>query len=307
MNALAAALEYHRRGWAVVLIPARSKAPKTAGWDKRQFQADELGRVFAGADNIGVILAPRSAGLVDIDLDCGEAVALADLYLPATRAVFGRAAKPRSHRLYQAADAVYEAFADPGAGDVLLELRAPGKDGGAHQTVVPPSVHPSGERVEWGDEVVVPLPIAGARLRRRVAYLAFACLIERHVSATAARKPGPDLPLLLWEADRELGPAAFRWLDEPELDAPRQYPRPRAQLSPAEIDLADVVRAIPNDCSWPEWNAIGMAIYVEDPSEHGRIVFDAFSATNAKYDRAVFPSARRIIGARRRAAPAAAS
>ena len=104
------------------------------------------------------------------------------------------------------------------------------------------------------------------------------------LSATAARQPGPDLPLLLWEADRQLGQAAFSWLNEPEPDAPRQYPRPRAQLSPAEIDLADVVRAIPNDCSWPEWNAFGMAIYAEDPSEHGRIVFDDFSAKSVKYD-----------------------
>jgi len=198
MSTLAAALEYHRRGWSVVPIPARSKAPKMAGWGKRHFRADEFGRAFAGADNIGLILGPRSAGLVDIDLDCREAVALADIYLPVTQAVFGRTSKPRSHRLYQAPDAVYEAFADPGAGDVLLDLRAPGKDGGAHQTVVPPSVHPSGERVEWADEVVVPPPIAAARLRRRAVYLAVACLVERYVSATAARKPGPDLPVMLW-------------------------------------------------------------------------------------------------------------
>jgi hypothetical protein len=284
MSTITAALEYHRRGWAVVPIPTGSKAPKAAGWDKRVFRAEELGRAFGTADNIGVILGPRSGGLVDIDLDCAETLPLADLYLPPTQAVFGRAGKPRSHRLYQAPGAIYEAFADPGAGDVLLELRAPGKDGGAHQTVIPPSRHPSGERVEWADEVIVTAPIDAVRLRRRVAYLAIACLVARHVSATAARKPGPDLPLLLWEADRELGQVAFRWLDEPLPDTPRQYPRPRAQLTPAELDLAEVVRAIPNDCGWGDWNAIGMAIFAEDPTEHGRIVFDGFSAKSAKYD-----------------------
>lgn len=250
MSAIAAAREYHRRGWAVVPIPARSKAPKAAGWDKRIFRADKLGRVFGAGDNIGVILGPRSAGLVDIDLDCSEVLALADLYLPATQAVFGRASKPRSHRVYDAPEAVYEVFSDPGAGDVLLELRAPGKDAGAHQTVMPPSVHPSGERVVWSDEVIVSAPTAAARLHRRVAYLAVAALVMRHVSATAAGKPDPDLPRLLWEADRKLGEAAFRWLDEPEPDAPQHYPRPRARLTRAELDLAELVHAIPNDCSW---------------------------------------------------------
>jgi len=219
MSTLAAALEYHRRGWAVVPIPARSKAPKAAGWDKRAFRVEELGRAFGAGDNIGIVLGPRSAGLVDVDLDCAEALALADVYLPPTQAVFGRVSKPRSRRLYQAQGATYEAFADPGAGDVLLELRAQGKDGGAHQTVVPPSLHPSGEPIGWTDEVVVPAPIDAALLRRRAAYLAIACLVARHISATTARSPGPDLPLLLWEADRKLGQAAFRWLDEREPDA----------------------------------------------------------------------------------------
>jgi hypothetical protein len=284
MSVRAAAFEYHRRGWAVVPIVAGSKAPKGRGWDKRAFRTEELGRAFGASDNIGVILGRRSAGLVDIDLDCAEALALADLYLPQTLAVFGRASKPRSHRLYQALGTSYEAFADPVAGDVLLELRAEGKDGGAHQTVVPPSLHPSGEAVAWAGEVVVPAAIDAARLRRRAEYLATACLVARYISETAARRPGPDLPLLLWEADRQLGEAAFRWLDEPFPDAPREYPRPRPQLTPAELDLIEVVRAIPNDCSWPEWNAIGMAIYTEDPTEHGRIVFDAFSAKSPKYD-----------------------
>ncbi|MBV8590917.1 MAG: hypothetical protein JO212_12835 [Acetobacteraceae bacterium] len=51
-----------------------AKAPKAAGWDKRVYRAEELARVFGASDNIGVILGPRSAGLVDIDLDCREAL-----------------------------------------------------------------------------------------------------------------------------------------------------------------------------------------------------------------------------------------
>lgn len=87
--------------------------------------------------NIGIILGPKSGDLVDIDLDCQEALALADLYLYQTGAEFGRASKPRSHKLYVAAGAIYEAFGDPITGEVLLERRAEERGGGAHQTMAP--------------------------------------------------------------------------------------------------------------------------------------------------------------------------
>jgi hypothetical protein len=45
-----------------------------------------------------------------------------------------------------------------------------------------------------------------------------------------------------------------------------------------------MVAAIPNNCSWDEWNAIGLAIYAAcGGSEHGFIVFDDFSARSSKY------------------------
>ena len=64
-------------------------------WHTRMF---EIGDFTAGG-NIGVILGPRSGELVDIDLDCVEALALADTYLPPTRVEFRRASKLRAHRL----------------------------------------------------------------------------------------------------------------------------------------------------------------------------------------------------------------
>jgi hypothetical protein len=60
-----------------------------------------------------LILGAGSGELVNIDLDCPEALAIADLYLPVTEAEFGRTSKRRSHRLYVAAGAAFEAFADP--------------------------------------------------------------------------------------------------------------------------------------------------------------------------------------------------
>ena len=116
--------EYRRRGWALVPIPAGRKGPVLQGWQTRDFAPGD----FPDGCNLGLLVGPRSGDAVDVDLDCEEALALADIFLPATDAVFGRAAKPRSHRLYISPGAVFEAFADPlGKGkSTLLELRAQG-------------------------------------------------------------------------------------------------------------------------------------------------------------------------------------
>jgi Primase C terminal 2 (PriCT-2)/Bifunctional DNA primase/polymerase, N-terminal len=240
-------------------------------------------RGYSGGENIAVILGAASGELVDIDLDCPEALALADLYLSATGAVFGRASKPRSHRLFVAPGAVYESFADPISGKTLIELRGAGRDGGAHATLFPPSIA-DGERREWHGDTIAPAAIDATALRTAVAWLGIGCLVLRHVSATAARNPGRDLPDLLWEADHALGRRALDWLGLPHPDAPRRYPRPRREMSRAELDLAKLVAEIPNNCGWREWNAIGLAIFAADSSDHGLTVFDDFSAKSPKYD-----------------------
>jgi hypothetical protein len=88
----------------LVPIPPSEKGPRTAGWQSQAFVAGD----FPPGGNVGLLLGPRSGEIVDVDLDCTEALALADLYLFKTGAVFGRATKPRSHRLYVARGAVYE-------------------------------------------------------------------------------------------------------------------------------------------------------------------------------------------------------
>jgi hypothetical protein len=227
----AAAGDYIRRGWDVKPVPRREKRCTLKGWPDLVIGPDDLPRYFRDDANIAVRLGRRSGWLVDCDLDCPEALALADLYLPGTGAEFGRMSKPRSHRLYVAPHAVYEPFADPISGDMLVELRADGREGGAHVTLFPPSVA-DGERREWHGQVIAPAVIDGASiLRRRLACLAIGCLSMRYLSEHAAQRPGPDLPRLLWEFDHELGRAAYRWLGQPDPDAPRLYPRPRHQLS----------------------------------------------------------------------------
>jgi hypothetical protein len=278
-------LEYARCGWRVVPIPPGQKKPAMSGWQDFEATAETMPRLFGNGDNnIAVLLGPRSGDLVDIDLDCPEALALADLYLPRTRAEFGRKSKPRSHRLFISPGAVFEAFADPISGEMLIELRADGRDGGAHLTLLPPSITDS-ERRHWYGEVMAPAAVEASSLRRRCAYLAIGCLIARYVSEHAAERPDPDLPGLLWEFDHELARPAYRWLGRPTPDAPRRHPQPRHQLSFRDLDLAEIVRAILNDCDWSTWNTIGMAIYAASGgSEDGFIVFDDFSAKSSKYE-----------------------
>jgi Bifunctional DNA primase/polymerase, N-terminal/Primase C terminal 2 (PriCT-2) len=283
MNTLDWAREYYRRAWRVVPIPTDMKAPALSGWPDLTISVGDLARYFGTRANIGIRLGSASGDLVDVDLDCPEALAIAHLYLPGTQAMFGRQSKPRSHWLYVAAGAVKESFADPLTGSTLLELRADGRQGKAHQTVFPPSVA-DGEQREWEGDVIAPRLIDAALLRKACAWLAIGSIMMRHLSEHAARNPARDMPALLWEADRPLGRAAYRWLGIPNPDMPRLRPRPRRYLSADEINLAEIANAIPNHEDWHGWVAVGLAIFAADSSDHGAIIFDDWSAKSPRYN-----------------------
>jgi hypothetical protein len=173
---------FHRRGWAPLPVPFRTKRPTLKGWPDLRLTEDELGAHFNGApQNVGVILGAPSGNLVDIDLDAREAMALADRFLPRTGSEFGRASKPRSHRLYYVAPLVettkfpdVDKASDTDATAMLVELRSTGA-----QTIFPGSVHESGEAIEFytdGD----PAHVDGETLLGTVRRLAAAALLARH-------------------------------------------------------------------------------------------------------------------------------
>jgi hypothetical protein len=91
----------------------------TKKWaEERYDDVQALRNVFGdNQQNIGVKLGKFSRNLVDVDLDCEEAVVLADRFLPKTSAIFGRRGNPRSHRLYYSAGAESHEFATPKTGD----------------------------------------------------------------------------------------------------------------------------------------------------------------------------------------------
>lgn len=150
---------YLQRGWRCVPLRPRSKSPIHADWPQTKFDASEIKRCFSPKDNVGLILGAPSGGLVDVDLDCPAAIELADQYLPPTPAITGRPTAPRSHRWYIADGATTQKHTDPSDGSMIVELRSTGA-----QTVVGPSVHPSGEIYETldADPAIVSAPMLSA-------------------------------------------------------------------------------------------------------------------------------------------------
>jgi hypothetical protein len=208
-------LSYIRRGWATVPIPLGEKAPRIRAWTKLRITEAEAPSYFVGPGNIGIILGEASGGLTDIDLDCTEAIALARLHLPETKAVFGRRSKPQSHRLYRVqGDAPSLQFKDPLTCEMLIELRG---DGG-RQTVFPGSVHKSGEPIEWviqGEPFIIEYSI----LCKAVRHLAARCLIKRYCPEVFDR---PSLLSALSRIDTHVANMLRGLYDLPKASIPNQ-------------------------------------------------------------------------------------
>jgi Bifunctional DNA primase/polymerase, N-terminal/Family of unknown function (DUF5906) len=132
-------------GWQHLRITAAHLAPNAINDRSPEFEAAQ--RFKDGPCNIGIIWGKASNDHGEIDVDALEAAGLADVIAPATGFIYGRAGKPRSHRVYkfEPREGGYPTvqFRDAD-GHMIIELRGDGA-----QTVVPPSVHESGEPVIW--------------------------------------------------------------------------------------------------------------------------------------------------------------
>ena len=186
---VAAVRGYLGRGYAPIPVPPGSKNPNRRGWTKEVVTPDDAPRLWAGGENVGILLGARSGNLVDVDLDCLEACQAAEAFLDETGAIFGRPGKPRSHWLYVADPCVQtKPYDDPVRATHpdeamrkdarLLELRSTGA-----QTIFPPSRH-SGEDVRW-ESPGAPAIVHGEYLQQCVDTLAAAALLIRYW-------PGPE-------------------------------------------------------------------------------------------------------------------
>lgn len=150
-----AARTYIAKGIAVIPIGFGTKGKLPKGWQNLRIRDSEVSEYFEEPSNIGILNGEPSNELVDVDLDCVEAVRAAEHLLPQTSAIFGRGSRPRSHWLYRASDGIRtRQYRTPGEvsvneGDspekcMICEVRSTGT-----QTLAPPSQHPSGEPVRW--------------------------------------------------------------------------------------------------------------------------------------------------------------
>src|SRR5262245_30880164 len=175
------AIDWSRRRCFPVPVPLCEKGPKLDDWQHLRLTEADIPRYFNGQpQNIGVLLG-EPYGLCDIDLDSPEAVAAWPLFAPDTGLIFGRRSKPRSHWFYRI-DPPHRSikYLDPVHGSTLLEFRCLKADGSVGlQTVVPPSVHPSGELIEfWRDGEAA--NVDAGDLGRAVRWTAAVSLLKRH-------------------------------------------------------------------------------------------------------------------------------
>ena len=193
------ALEYARRGWNPVPVGFKTKKPIGSNWQTRVIREADVPKYFNGAPlNVGVVLGASSGGLTDVDIDCPEAGAIAPYVLPETGALFGRASSRDSHWLYisnlhEGTHGATIQFRDPllkGDEAMLLELRIGGRNEAGEikgaQTVMPGSVHESGEYIVW-EENREPATVDGEELARSARLLAACSLLARYWPGEGAR------------------------------------------------------------------------------------------------------------------------
>lgn len=186
-----AARGYISRGFCPIPVRTRTKIPIGSRWQDSRIQLEDIPEHFPDPKlNIGLVLGDASKGLVDIDIDDPVALRIADHFLPETGMVTGRASTPASHRFYRVAASgdskKYQASADHGG--VLVEYRANGC-----QTVMPPSIHLSGEAVSFVEDGQ-PASISREDLVQKTSHLAAATLLAKvwgHTRATICPWPCP--------------------------------------------------------------------------------------------------------------------
>jgi hypothetical protein len=177
------ARKYTRWGWRVIPIPPKKKGPVLQGWQRLRLKKSEIPEYFDAQGNVGVLLGKPSKGLVDIDLDSEEAIFLASHFLPETGRIHGRESKPNSHYWYRTAPTPTPLKFCDVDNACLVEIRSTGQ-----QTIVPPSVHPSGELVRWFAKGRAGR-VKEAELVSAVKRLAAATLIARHWPNQGSRNP----------------------------------------------------------------------------------------------------------------------
>lgn len=143
-----AALSYRRRGLNPTPVIGGEKAARLAAWQHTELTEAEIPASFEPGDGVGLVLGPSSGGLVCVDYDSAEALWLLTRGRRAveTGLVASRPSRSNAHAFARSA-APSRSFRSPKTGRPHVEVKGAGT-----QVVVPPSLHPSGERWTWTRE-----------------------------------------------------------------------------------------------------------------------------------------------------------
>jgi hypothetical protein len=175
--------KYVDRGFKLVFYPTKTKGPQGAdakGWQSRDYPPDS----YIEGQNVGVMLGHEvSEGkfLVDIDFDWSDGVPMVKRFFPRTEFGFGRESRKLSHVFYTT-QVPLDSFAFKDLDDhTLVEIRGTKKDGTlGFQSMVPPSIHPSGEPVVLRADGDV-AHVEASELHRRATLYAIACLLLQQI------------------------------------------------------------------------------------------------------------------------------
>jgi len=160
--------------------------PTIPGWPEKaaahQYTESDFDREGTA---LGVLLG-GARNLTDVDCDTQLAVALAAQGLPMRESTckFGHKSKTPSHYLYYTDESLPSAkLKDPLTQECIIEYRSVKKDGSrGYQTVIPPSIHPSGEPIEYlpGHEPSQIVTISAQKLLRRVLSIGAIALMAKY-------------------------------------------------------------------------------------------------------------------------------
>lgn len=170
-----------------VRTPKGQKDPGHFKWDPKNNSFEESQKAIynleRSEDNIGIHLFGK---VVDVDVDTANPMMIAalDHFLPHTAHVWGRSSRPRSHRLYEISGYDSDSY-DPGNyrflqvitryDDIKLEIRG-GEMKSGRYSLLPGSIHPSGEVYEWADLKVARSSPVTVDLNKLLRAVRFSCI-----------------------------------------------------------------------------------------------------------------------------------
>lgn len=170
-----------------VRTPHGQKDPGPIHWDPRTNSAEKsrenINTLKKTNDNLGVHLFGSTVD-VDVDTDNPYVISALDWFLPHTPHVWGRPSRPRTHRLYELTGlhrdfdpSDYPFLARIANHDgVKVEIRG-GEQKSGRYSLLPGSVHPSGEHYQWDDVSAAKSTPVLTSLNKVIDGVRFACVV----------------------------------------------------------------------------------------------------------------------------------